>query len=285
MSRSQYARDMDKNTRNFHNLASARRRNNRIDSLLINVRFRNGLVKQIDEEEAARLEVMPSPDEIRQAVLDFVQEEGDNYQMEDMGKGMRDYIVYVNVDKWVTSKPFRMKRGLRQGDPLLPFLFVLFVDVLHRMETEIVMNYKRLLRCFELMSELSINFDKSNLISINCEQEWVTNMCVLLGCAEVALPVRYLGTALGAKPRLVETWKPIIDKVEDKLSLWKAKSLNKADKLVLIKSVFNSLPVYYLNLYKMPKSVAERLIGLQRRFLWSKEDGNNGIPLVKWKLV
>ncbi|XP_025607609.1 uncharacterized protein [Arachis hypogaea] len=39
MSRSQYAKDMDKNTRYFHNLASARRRNNRIDSLLINGRL------------------------------------------------------------------------------------------------------------------------------------------------------------------------------------------------------------------------------------------------------
>nr|XP_025617990.2 transmembrane 9 superfamily member 7 [Arachis hypogaea] len=77
----------------------------------------------------------------------------------------------------------------------------------------------------------------------------------------------------------------MIDKVEDKLSLWKAKTLNKAGKLVLIKSVLNSLPIYYLSLYKMPKAVVKKLISLQRRFLWSKENGRNGIPLVKWKVV
>ncbi|XP_057739856.1 uncharacterized protein LOC130956947 [Arachis stenosperma] len=152
-------------------------------------------------------------------------------------------------------------------------------------ETETLVNYKRLLRCFELMSGLSINFEKSSLISVNCEKEWVTNMCGLLGCGEAVLPVRYLGIPLGANPRLVKTWKPIIDKVEDRLSLWKAKFLNKAGKLVLIKSVLNSLPVYYLSLYKMPKGVADRIIGLQRRFQWSKEDGNNGIPMVKWEVV
>ncbi|XP_016173374.1 uncharacterized protein LOC107615869 [Arachis ipaensis] len=153
------------------------------------------------------------------------------------------------------------------------------------LEEETIRNYARLLRCFEMMSGLSINFDKSSLIPINCDQQWTYNMCSLLGCKEASLPVRYLGISLGENPRLVRTWKPIIDKVEEKLSLWKAKVLNKACKLVLIKSVLNSLPVYYLSLYKMPKAVAEKLISLQRRFLWSKEEGRNGLALVKWKIV
>ncbi|XP_016177809.1 uncharacterized protein LOC107620107 [Arachis ipaensis] len=211
------------------------------------------------------------------------------------------------------SKPFNMERGLRQGDPLSLFLFVLVVDVLHRMigeavrngrisplqvgrdsvplshlqfaddtiifcppEEETIKNYKRLLRFFELMSGLSINFDKSSLIPINCDEQWVERMCNLLSCKGDALLVKYLGISLGSNPRLVKTWKPIIDKVEEKLSLWKAKVLNKAEKLVLIKSVLNSLPVYYLSLFKMPKAVAEKLISLQRRFLWSSEEGRTG---------
>ncbi|XP_057747758.1 uncharacterized protein LOC130966955 [Arachis stenosperma] len=99
LSQSWHVNDMDKNTRYFHNIASARRRNNRINTLVINGKlvrnqakikvairefykdlyhqedspimgFRDGLVVQISEEDAMALEVMPSAEEIREAVWD-----------------------------------------------------------------------------------------------------------------------------------------------------------------------------------------------------------------------
>ncbi|XP_072090620.1 uncharacterized protein [Arachis hypogaea] len=99
MSRSRHAKDMDKNTRYFHNIASARRRNNWIDALVINgrrvriqarikiaiidfykdlyhqerspkVSLREGLVEKIDEQDAGALEVMPPAEEIQEAVWD-----------------------------------------------------------------------------------------------------------------------------------------------------------------------------------------------------------------------
>ncbi|XP_072074147.1 uncharacterized protein [Arachis hypogaea] len=68
MSRSRHAKDMDKNTRYFHQIASARRRNNKIDALMINER--DGLVTRISKEEYVELEVLPSVEEIRKAVWD-----------------------------------------------------------------------------------------------------------------------------------------------------------------------------------------------------------------------
>ncbi|XP_025625197.1 uncharacterized protein [Arachis hypogaea] len=99
MCRSRQVKDMDRNTRYFHHLASARRMNNQIDSLMVNGRLvrnqariklairefykdlyhqerspllgiRDGLVERIDEDECATLEALPSAEEIREAVWD-----------------------------------------------------------------------------------------------------------------------------------------------------------------------------------------------------------------------
>ena len=64
--------------------------------------------------------------------------------------------------------------------------------------------------------------------------------------------VKYLGIPLGAEPRKVATWRPIIDKIEKKLNGWN--------------SMINSLLLYFLGLFKMPSQVARKIISLHNRF-------------------
>ena len=101
----------------------------------------------------------------------------------------------------------------------------------------------------------------------------------------VKLPITYLGIPLGANMKKVSSWQPILDRIQAKLQTWKSSCLSRAGRLVLIKAVLNSLPLYYLSLFSMPKRVAKEIIRMQRRFLWSGDKAGRCFPLVKWELV
>ena len=150
---------------------------------------------------------------------------------------------------------------------------------------ESIKNYSRLLQCFEFMLGLTINFEISAIIPLNCNESWVRRVNNILGCGIGKLPMKYLGIPLGANPKRIETWKPIISRIEQKLARRKTKFLSKAGRLVLIKSVLNSLPLYYLGLFKMPSGVAKKIIAMQRGFLWGENDGSNGMALASWSQI
>ena len=134
------------------------------------------------------------------------------------------------------------------------------------------------------MSGLTINYEKSAIIPINCDETLVNELKMSLNCQVLSLPIKYLGIPLGANPKKVDTWEPILERIKKKLSGWKSKLLSRAGRLVLIKSVLNSLPLYYLGIFKMPKKVIKKINSLQSRFFWGLKDRGRSIPLVKWDI-
>lgn len=81
----------------------------------------------------------------------------------------------------------------------------------------------------------------------------------ILCCKIGSLPMTYLGMPFGAPFQAISIWDPIIEKMERKLSLWKHLYLSKGGRLTLLKITLSSLPTYYLSLFIVPKSVADRL--------------------------
>lgn len=66
---------------------------------------------------------------------------------------------------------------------------------------------------------------------------------------------------------LKKNWKFIIERVQAKLSNWKAKTFSFGGRLTLVTFVIGSLPLYFLSLFKAPICVIEFLEKLRRRFL------------------
>lgn len=65
----------------------------------------------------------------------------------------------------------------------------------------------------------------------------------------------YLGLPIGANPRKLSTWNPVVEKVKRILLSWNSKYISLGGRVILLKSVLHSLPIYFLSLFKAPKGI------------------------------
>lgn len=170
---------------------------------------------------------------------------------------IRECITSVSTNVLVNGSPsgeFILERGLRQGDPLSPFLFLIAaeglnwlvkcaqsqgllkgaaigresVEVTHLQyadDTLLVLEgtednaraAKWILKNFEVMSGLSINYDKSCVYGINMDNEDLERIAGDLGYVVGALPIPYLGLKVGGRVNGKAEWNEVIDRVKGRL--------------------------------------------------------------------
>ena len=99
------------------------------------------------------------------------------------------------------------------------------------------------------------------------------------------MPFTYLGIPIGANPRRIELWDPIIRKSDRKLARWKQRHLSFGGRVILIKSILTSIPIFFLSFFRIPNKVADKLIQIQRRFLWGGGIDQKKITWVKWDTI
>ncbi|KAA3481564.1 putative Transposon TX1 [Gossypium australe] len=122
-------------------------------------------------------------------------------------------------------------------------------------------------RVFEIFSGRNINFNKSCLVGFEVEEELLYTMATICKCKIGALPFNYLGIPLGANPKRLSTWEPIIDRVRKKLSGLKCRSLLWAGRVVLINAVMSSLLIYFMSLFQASVAVIKKIYKIRRNFL------------------
>ncbi|XP_071728542.1 uncharacterized protein [Rutidosis leptorrhynchoides] len=123
-------------------------------------------------------------------------------------------------------------------------------------------NFEKAFDCLNweyLVEGLKVNYQKSSLIGIGEEKSEVENMANLFRCKVGSTPFLYLGLPVGGNMKKEETWKPFIEKFEKRLSDWRARSISFGGRLTLVKSVLNSLPLYYFSLFRAPPCVIKKL--------------------------
>jgi len=99
------------------------------------------------------------------------------------------------------------------------------------------------------------------------------------------MPFLYLGIPIGTNPRHSAIWDPVVRKCEGKLARWKQKHVSYGGRVTLINSVLTALPIYFLSFFRIPDKVVDKLINIQRRFLWGGGLEQQKIAWVNWKIV
>ncbi|XP_071726422.1 uncharacterized protein [Rutidosis leptorrhynchoides] len=249
--------------------------------------------------------------------------------MECMGFGARwrswikSCLCSASISILINGSPtseFHLGRGVRQGDPLSPFLFIIAAEGLNILSKVAVSkglykgvevgaekvvishlqyaddtiffgewsrrnarNLMYLLECFEKASGLKVNYNKSQLygIGVNCSE--VENLASWCNCQAGSLPFIYLGLPVGSNMKKLESWNPVIDKFTKRLADWRARSVSFGGRLTLVKSVLSSLPLYYFSLFRAPPCVLKKLECVRRSFFWGGSGSNKKVSWVKWE--
>ncbi|KAK4389823.1 putative ribonuclease H protein [Sesamum angolense] len=226
------------------------------------------------------------------------------------------YSLMLNGMQFGFVKP---ERGIRQGDPLSPYLFILCVEgfscllqakehkgdirgvavarrapkVSHLLFADDTLIFcqatKEAMRCirgilekYERASGQLINLDKSSIFfSSNTSHEDRMEMATLLGVRIDSMPAKYLGLPYFVGRNKRELFSYVRTRVWQRVSGWKEKMLSQAGKEILIKLIVQSIPSYCMSCFKLPDSLLREIESIAANFFWSNTERNK-IHWVAW---
>lgn len=214
-------------------------------------------------------------------------------------------------------------RGIRQGDTISPYIFVLCIERLSHIIREAVRRGEwkgiRLGRkgpliphlifaddmvlfseaiedqihvikeCLDKFSEASgqkVRLSKSHIMfSKNFSPEVAQKIVCVAGMNQTSDMGKYLGVPSIHGRVTNNMFRPILDRMNNRLEGWKAKYLSMAGRVTMAQSVLSTIPYYAMQTTLFPVGICENIDKRIRGFIWGNKEGERKIHLMSWDTV